>query len=160
MSDVSEEISLQLRDCQPKAIVTLSAIFRTVHEAIKMTGTQEKPLIIIAPNLDSATDLPVGTVDLRQMLQDGVDISDVRFTGNIDDTAVLPHSSGTTGLAKGVMLSHRNIVSNIAQVYDCHEMCLSEPALGMSVLFIQADSPHSTALPLGYTIGKTSFLPV
>jgi len=160
LSTVSEEISRQLRDYQPKAIVTLSAILHTVQEAINLTSTQAKPLIIIAHCLESASDVPVGTVDLRQMLQDGVDISDIRFTGNIDDTAVLPYSSGTTGLAKGVMLSHRNIVSNIAQVYDCHEICLSEPALGMSVLFIQADSPHSTALPLGYTIGKTSFLPV
>lgn len=30
-----------------------------------------------------------------------------------DDVAVLPYSSGTTGFPKGVMLTHRNIVSNI-----------------------------------------------
>jgi 4-coumarate--CoA ligase len=32
-----------------------------------------------------------------------------------DDVVVLPYSSGTTGLAKGVMLTHRNLVSNIEQ---------------------------------------------
>ena len=31
------------------------------------------------------------------------------------DVAVLPYSSGTTGAAKGVMLTHRNIATNIAQ---------------------------------------------
>jgi len=139
LSNVSEEISRQLRDCQPKAIVTLSSILHTVQEAIKLTGTRAKPLIIIAPGLESASDIPAGTVDLRHMLQDSVDISDVRFTGNIDDTALLMYSSGTSGLPKGVMLSHKNIVSNIAQVNDCHEICPSEPALGMTVLFIQAD---------------------
>lgn len=35
--------------------------------------------------------------------------------GKPDDVALLPYSSGTTGLPKGVKLTHRNIVSNIAQ---------------------------------------------
>lgn len=32
--------------------------------------------------------------------------------------AVLPYSSGTTGVAKGVMLTHRNLVANIAQTQE------------------------------------------
>ena len=32
------------------------------------------------------------------------------------DLVVLPYSSGTTGLNKGVMLTHRNLVANVAQV--------------------------------------------
>jgi hypothetical protein len=65
LSTVSEEISWQLTDCQPKAIVTLSAILHKVQEAIRLTGTQAKPLIIIAPGLESASDIPGGSVDLR-----------------------------------------------------------------------------------------------
>jgi acyl-CoA synthetase (AMP-forming)/AMP-acid ligase II len=110
-----------------------------VQEAIKLTGTQAKPLIIITPGLESASDIPAGTDGLRQMLQDGVDISDVCLTGNIDDTAVLPYSSSTTGLPKCVMLSHRNIVSNIVQINECREICFTEPALGKTFNFIQAD---------------------
>jgi acyl-CoA synthetase (AMP-forming)/AMP-acid ligase II len=159
LSTVSGEISRQLKDCQPKAIVTLSTILRTVQDAINLTGTREKPLIIIAPGLESASDIPAGTVDLRQMLQDSVNISDVCLTGNIDDTAFLPYSSGTTGLPKGVMLSHRNIVSNIAQENDCRELCPTEPALGMTILFMQADSPDITGLSLDYNTDKTACLP-
>jgi len=159
LSTVSEEISRQLRDCQPKAIVTLSAILPTVQEAITLTGMQAKPLIVIAPGLESASDIPAGTVNLRQMLQDGVDISDVRFTGNIDDTAVLPYSSGTTGLPKGVMLSHRNLVSNIVQINECHEICPSKPALGMTVFFIQAVSLGINGLSLAYNNGKIACPP-
>jgi acyl-CoA synthetase (AMP-forming)/AMP-acid ligase II len=33
-----------------------------------------------------------------------------------DDVVALPYSSGTTGLCKGVMLTHRNLVANIAQM--------------------------------------------
>ena len=32
--------------------------------------------------------------------------------------AVLPYSSGTTGVPKGVMLTHRNLVANVAQAHD------------------------------------------
>jgi acyl-CoA synthetase (AMP-forming)/AMP-acid ligase II len=130
-----------------------------VQEAIKLTGTQANPLIIIAPGLESPSDIPAGTVDLRQMLQDGVDISDVRFTGNVDDTAVLPYSSGTTGLPKGVMLSHRNLVSNIVQINDSQDICPSKPALGMTLLFIQVFSLGINGLSLAYNTGKTACLP-
>ena len=140
---VSGEITRQLRDCQPKAIVTLSAILPTVQEAITLAGTQPKPLIVIAPDLETASDIPAGTVDLRQMNQNGVDTSGVRFTGNFDDVVVLPYSSGTTGLPKGVMLSHRNIVSNIAQTNDRHEIRVSDPALGRTLNFT-AHPPGNT----------------
>jgi acyl-CoA synthetase (AMP-forming)/AMP-acid ligase II len=112
-----------------------------VQEAIKLSGTHPKPLIVIAPGLETASDIPAGTVDLRQMLQDDVDNSGVHFTGNVDDTVVLPYSSGTTGLPKGVMLSHRNIVSNIAQINGRHEICISDPALGTTYRFIEVHPP-------------------
>jgi acyl-CoA synthetase (AMP-forming)/AMP-acid ligase II len=35
-----------------------------------------------------------------------------------DELAVLPYSSGTTGLMKGVMLTHRNLVANIEQAWN------------------------------------------
>src|SRR5919107_1012287 len=33
-----------------------------------------------------------------------------------EDLVVLPYSSGTTGVCKGVMLTHRNLVANLAQI--------------------------------------------
>ncbi len=43
--------------------------------------------------------------------------------------AVLPYSSGTTGLPKGVMLTHRNLVANVAQVLPLQPVCADDVAL-------------------------------
>lgn len=114
-------------------IVTVPDKHPTVQEAITLVARQVKPLIVVAPGIEPGPHIPAGTLDLLEMLQDGIDTSDVRFSGNIDDTAVLPYSSGTTGMPKGVMLSHRNIVSNLAQQYDRQEICITEPALGTAL---------------------------
>lgn len=37
-------------------------------------------------------------------------------TANLDDLALLQYTGGTTGVAKGVMLSHGNILANVAQI--------------------------------------------
>jgi acyl-CoA synthetase (AMP-forming)/AMP-acid ligase II len=43
-----------------------------------------------------------------------------------EDVVVLPYSSGTTGLPKGVMLTHRNIVGNICQANVPQQLCEDE----------------------------------
>jgi acyl-CoA synthetase (AMP-forming)/AMP-acid ligase II len=47
---------------------------------------------------------------------------------------VLLHSSGTTGLPKGVLLSHRSLVANLCQTHPVHR--------------VRADDVLITALPL------------
>ena len=48
------------------------------------------------------------------------------------DLATLPYSSGTTGLPKGVMLSHHNLVANLCQLQSVLE--LDEEEIGVAVL--------------------------
>lgn len=43
-------------------------------------------------------------------------------------TALLPYSSGTTGMPKGVMLSHYNLVANLVQ--GDHPAILEDPTTG------------------------------
>jgi acyl-CoA synthetase (AMP-forming)/AMP-acid ligase II len=56
-----------------------------------------------------------------------------------DDLAVLPYSSGTTGLSKGVMLSHANISMNVEQ--------------SLVPLRLDADDVISAVLPLFHIYG-------
>ena len=48
-----------------------------------------------------------------------------------NDVALLPYSSGTTGLPKGVMLTHQNLVANICQfILPKKELDFIKPATG------------------------------
>jgi acyl-CoA synthetase (AMP-forming)/AMP-acid ligase II len=49
-----------------------------------------------------------------------------------DTLAALPYSSGTSGLPKGVMLTHRNIISNICQF--CQATAWPESAVSLAFL--------------------------
>lgn len=40
-----------------------------------------------------------------------------------EDVAILPYSSGTTGVPKGTMLSHRNIIANMLQLEAIDGAC-------------------------------------
>lgn len=46
---------------------------------------------------------------------DGLSFPDNMQMNPMMDVAVLPFSSGTTGLPKGVLLTHHNLVANITQ---------------------------------------------
>jgi acyl-CoA synthetase (AMP-forming)/AMP-acid ligase II len=51
------------------------------------------------------------------------------------DVAVLPYSSGTTGLMKGVMLTHRNLVANIEQAWSSMPIGQDDVLVGLMPFF-------------------------
>jgi acyl-CoA synthetase (AMP-forming)/AMP-acid ligase II len=52
-----------------------------------------------------------------------------------DDVAALPYSSGTTGLPKGVMLTHANLVANVAQLVGTETICEQDTLIGLIPFF-------------------------
>ena len=63
-----------------------------------------------------------------------------------DDLAVLIYTSGTTGQPKGVMLSHRNLVSDVTGAFDPGISGLREGQIGLSVLPFAHIFEHTDAL--------------
>jgi acyl-CoA synthetase (AMP-forming)/AMP-acid ligase II len=52
-----------------------------------------------------------------------------------EELAVLPYSSGTTGLMKGVMLTHRNLVANIEQAWNSMPLEQDDVLVGLMPFF-------------------------
>ena len=97
----AHEVNHQLKDSGAKLLVTVSMFLSVAQEAVE--GTDVEEIFTIDPSdvasLSSLNGKP---------LEDQVEVSP-------DDIVALPYSSGTTGLSKGVMLSHRNLVANLLQ---------------------------------------------
>lgn len=55
-------------------------------------------------------------VPFRKALAKGAGAPRVDHTPTSDDVAVLQYTGGTTGLSKGAILTHRNLISNMAQI--------------------------------------------
>ena len=57
----------------------------------------------------------VGTVPLEELFESGITAPPTTIAPETDVVA-LPYSSGTTGISKGVQLTHRNLVANLRQI--------------------------------------------
>ncbi|XP_065205259.1 uncharacterized protein LOC135835097 [Planococcus citri] len=114
------ELSHQLHDNKAVALLTLPEQLEKLEKAKKLIQAKTNSpynLDLITLNYNSSSvAVPSGTVDYNDMISDNVEILDIKPSRTLNDVALLPYSSGTTGLSKGVQLSHRNVIANFLQV--------------------------------------------
>jgi acyl-CoA synthetase (AMP-forming)/AMP-acid ligase II len=72
-------------------------------------------------------------VDILDAAEPGAKPAEVEI--DPEDLAVLPYSSGTTGLMKGVMLTHRNLVANIEQAWNSMPLDQDDVLVGLMPYF-------------------------
>ena len=130
----SREMAYQLRDCGAKALVTLDAVFenRLVEIADQLPDLR---LIAATGIIDFLSPLKrflgrllkkvprgkVGPLPGKEVIR-FMDIlsrypaqrPDVKITP--DDYCLIQYTGGTTGVPKGTILTHRNMVSNVVQI--------------------------------------------
>ena len=116
----ADEVAFQLRDAGATELVTVGIFAEVAKEAI--TGTEISEVITI--------DGVAGTTALDSIFGDPIQQSPVN---PVDDVVVLPYSSGTTGLPKGVMLTHHNLVANICQ---CDHAIVYQPDGEVALAFL------------------------
>jgi 4-coumarate--CoA ligase len=101
----AEEIANQLRDAGATWLFTVTPLLAGASRAADELEFAADHLIV----LDGAEGHP----SLLDLLSEAAPAPDVIIDPRA--VAVLPYSSGTTGRPKGVMLTHRNLVANVAQ---------------------------------------------
>jgi len=101
-----EEMGRQLQDSKAKFLFTVSVLLPVASAAAAAAGIPDDKIVVL--------DGFEGYTALRDLLGEGNAAPEVSFDP-ATHVAVIPYSSGTTGFAKGVQLSHTNLVANVVQ---------------------------------------------
>ena len=130
----SNELAHQMRDSGARFLLTIPPFLDIAREAAADSGVEE----VFAVGMERGE--VDGATPFEELLGNPAEAPAVEIDPD-SDLAVLPYSSGTTGLPKGVMLSHRNLVANLVQ---------TQMRLGMS-----ADDVLIGVLPFFHIYGMT-----
>ena len=126
------ELEHQLCDSGARAIVVMENFCHTLEEVIANTPIEHvittqlgdllkfpKSIIVnlvvkYVKKMVPAFSLP-GSIRFKQALQKGSGSRHQHVAVSHDDIAFLQYTGGTTGVAKGAMLTHRNMIANMQQ---------------------------------------------
>jgi long-chain acyl-CoA synthetase len=129
------ELEYQIADSGAETLITTDLFFAVTAKVIAKRPVKN---LIVTSLADNYPPLTIMTKPLRKIAIDaGEDFVDLLEAGSPDpittpidpkkDLAHLAYTGGTTGLPKGVMLTHYNIVSNVLQCF--HFYSGGRPAL-------------------------------
>ncbi|WP_197373830.1 4-coumarate--CoA ligase family protein [Mycolicibacterium baixiangningiae] len=135
----AKDVAKQLTDSRATMLVTVTPLLAQAAEGAAAAGLADDRVIV----LDGPGAAADGHPNAADLLGPGLAPPEVSFDP-ATHLAVLPYSSGTTGNPKGVMLTHRNLVANVAQI---------RPVQGMT-----ADDRILAVLPFFHIYGMTVLL--
>ncbi|UPQ83847.1 MULTISPECIES: long-chain-fatty-acid--CoA ligase FadD1 [Pseudomonas] len=144
----SREMEHQFNDSGAKALVCLANMAHLAEEVLPKTGIRHVVVTEVGDMLPAVKRLLVNAVikHVKKMvpaynLPKAIKFKDAMALGRgktareanpaSDDIAVLQYTGGTTGVAKGAMLTHRNIVANMLQ---CRALMGSELGNGCETM--------------------------
>ena len=123
---------------------TVNPLYTVDELKRQLVGAGAKYLVTIPQFLENAQDAAAGT-SVEEVFVFGAAKGATPFTALSEsddeppdvvidpqaDLVALPYSSGTTGLPKGVMLTHHNLVANLCQTHSVEQLSDQEVLIGI-----------------------------
>ncbi len=120
----ADELTAQLKDANAKFLLTIPQFIDKAFQAAEASGIQE---VFVFGEAEGAT-------PFASLLQSDGKLPAVTINPR-EDVVALPYSSGTTGLPKGVMLTHYNLVANIVQTEGIENITETEKLIAVLPFF-------------------------
>ncbi len=139
------EVEAQLSDSEAQIVVALNSLYPIVEKVREKTRVKQVILTGLdenAPQLNYPT-----TLDFNCLIKNNPNIALKIKVNPYADLAALQYTGGTTGKAKGAMLTHKNLVSNAI-------------AFATWIKGNPAKETFLTALPLFHIYGMTTSMTV
>ncbi len=154
------ELEHQLNDAGVKVVVTLDMLYRTLATVRARTPVQHVIIGSVAdyfptglalaynarefvtrrgkPHIDAQTWRDSSLHGFKDVIgashdRQGFEVYQLPEPAAPDDLAVLQYTGGTTGVAKGAMLTHRNLLANAAQSWAWSEQSAEDPHTSLCV---------------------------
>ena len=160
------ELEHQLKDSGSKAIIIIENFAHTLEQVLANTPVKHVVMCAMGDQLGLLKGALVNYVvrNVKKMvpayrLPEAVKYNDAIARGTkgslkpvnltLDDIAVLQYTGGTTGVAKGAVLLHRNLVANVIQSEAWYQPALKKVPAGEQIVTI-------CALPLYHIFGFNS----
>lgn len=134
-----------LRHCEAKAVFVSQDYLETIEEA----ADSDVQLVIKLDTLEIVEELSK-TSYISKLKEKITPFSKKTQLANEDDLASLLYTSGTTGHSKGVMLSHKNLVTNALSAFNSVVLTTDDVTLSILPLAHTFECTVGLTIPLIY----------